>query len=352
MGSPVRVAAAVAIACVAAACSLLYDLRDLRPSGADAGASDGGPGEAASDAGPDAAPTMLVSGISALDLRVDDTSVYWTDTSFLVGRASKVDGSNASTVADSTSTSTGVSGLALDLNDLYFGSAVTGDIFTCPKSGCGGPARAVTNAASNSIRPVRAIELDATNVYWIDTPSNALYTVPKGSLAALPIVVADFGSQPNGLRVVDGKAYAPLDGGGVGVIDLATKSLSKLPTLTQRPCSGEALNGTSVYFTEFADAGALGSVDTSGGTVTQLASGLLFPFSLVADGSQVFWIELGADFSTGTVSACSIASCTPRLIADHQLTPYAIDMDDSFVYWANAGSASFAKDGSIWRAPS
>lgn len=320
--------------------------------GKDAGpdaAQDAETAEAASDAAPEAGPALLVSGVEVLDLRVDDTSVYWNDGTNFVGRASKFDGTNQMTLVDSQNTNGQVSGLAVDQDSVYFGSVLLADVLVCPKTGCTSPPRDLVDGSSSP--GLIALDIDDTNVYWIQLQSSGLYTLPKSASLGTPVLLGTYGSQPTDLRVVGGKAYAALASGGVGVFDLATKTLTKLPSLTQQLSAGVAVSGASVYFTQGSEAGVLGSVLVDGGMLTTLASGLDWPSLVATDGAKAFWIDNGNDaYADSAIVWCALASCAPSPIATQQPKSNAIVIDDSAVYWGNYGTMAQTKDGSIWRA--
>jgi hypothetical protein len=138
-------------------------------------------------------PSVLASQgtYNFITVAVDDTDVYWVATSY--------DGATLDPSGEVfTCPKTGCNGpprlvmtvpypyyVAVDATDVYvtsgqFGPDSAGAIMTCPKTGCASP-----TTLAGSLRHPIALTLDATTVYWVDEGSPAL-DIADGDVASCP----------------------------------------------------------------------------------------------------------------------------------------------------------------------
>lgn len=113
-------------------------------------------------------------------------------------------------------------------------------------------------------------------------------------------------------------------------------------------CDGDASNGCE---TDLAADGAncgscgrscQGQACTVGQcTITTIADGQNFPYSLFVDANNVYWTNSGTG-SDGTVVACSVHGCSdqPRPLAAGLPFPHGLAVDGTNVYWTNNGGGS------------
>ncbi|MEO7112986.1 MAG: hypothetical protein ABI183_21285 [Polyangiaceae bacterium] len=100
------------------------------------------------------------------------------------------------------------------------------------------------------------------------------------------------------------------------------------------------------------------SAPLAGGASTAvLSNGQHNVFDMVADGSNIYWADndatAKADTASGRVMRLPITTSTPgntpTLIADHQMFPDAIALDDDSVYWANENLSSASLDSEVMK---
>ena len=100
------------------------------------------------------------------------------------------------------------------------------------------------------------------------------------------------------------------------------------------------------------DAGTVTTVADDGGDLTPIASGILTPTAVAIDSTHIYWANgWTAAFSpTGSVWRALRDGGSPEQLAASQNYPSAIALDDTSVYWANSGTGTDPDtDGSIMR---
>jgi hypothetical protein len=213
---------------------------------------------------------LLVPNAQAVSLSLDDTDVFWADSS-----ADKIYRCAKSGCAAPTSLVPGYAGgptlLIVDpsaAGKVYWGGS--GGLLACPKSGCSGtPATVVSN-----VQQVQSLVIDDTDL-WASAMSNGFPGVKRCALANCSAGLADF--TPSGLG----------------------------------PMSAVVVDTTNVYWTT----GSKGLVQTcpktgcstSPGTV---ASGEDSPTSIAISGNLIYWLD------GGSVRRCTLgAACAPEDVA-------------------------------------
>ncbi|HEX4337671.1 MAG TPA: hypothetical protein VH062_17275 [Polyangiaceae bacterium] len=184
---------------------------------------------------------------------------------------------------------------------------------------------------------------DGTNAYWLDSvttaPGIALKKVP---LSGGPEVTLASGFYyPQGVAVdtsgvyvtnspdnviadgslIDGQILkVPLDGGTPIVLAIA-------PATT-----GITVDATSVYWTS---PDKILKAPLTGGAVTVVASGQVYPTQLVVDVTDVYWTSPGEAENDGAIMKAPIAGGTPTVLASHLYSPWALAVDAGYVYWVD-----------------
>jgi hypothetical protein len=91
-------------------------------------------------------------------------------------------------------------------------------------------------------------------------------------------------------------------------------------------------------------------------TGTILANNQPYVSDIAVDANAIYWATTGTanpgtnNVAGGRIWTCKLPSCQggPQVIAEAQLNPMQIQLDENYVYWMNRGAANQAS-GSIWR---
>jgi hypothetical protein len=266
------------------------------------------------------APTVLAASPAPSGIAVDDTYVYWTD---------QLGGNGVMRVPiDGGATVTLVHGnldggqpyqataITLDANNVYFTSPYgpsAGYVMSVPKDG-GAP----FVIASGQGYPDWGLAVDATNVYWVNSGTNAIYYRDSAVMMA-PITGVPDGGSPT---------------------ILASYPVANAPNQV-------AVDSTNVYWAN--SSGTVMKIPKAGGCPVTLASGQgNAPWGLAVDGTNVYWTDEG--YTSGTVMTVPIAGgCVTGLAAGNNLLGIAVDSTN--VYWVDQGCGSGSCTGSVWKAP-
>jgi hypothetical protein len=106
----------------------------------------------------------------------------------------------------------------------------------------------------------------------------------------------------------------------------------------QNTPAGIAVDGTSVYWTNYGD-GTVRKVGLTGGTPVTLASVGGEPSGIVVDATSVYWTNysIGGQQGTGAVMKVGLDGGMAVCLAGGQSFPTGIAVDATRVYWANGG---------------
>jgi hypothetical protein len=181
-----------------------------------------------------------------VDLAVDSSAVYWTDTTSGKVRRCAVGGCGGSPTTLATDSTT-LSGVAVDATSIYWAEAKLGNIIQCPLSGC----PTFTPFASGQTDPA---EIDTANgdVYW--SANGAIMSCPATGCGGSPRVFAK--NQPSSFAI--------------------------------------AHDETTLYWTQVAESGKVLSCPLSGCTEpTVLAEMQNMPTSVAVDSTSVYWANSG-----------------------------------------------------------
>jgi hypothetical protein len=76
-------------------------------------------------------------------------------------------------------------------------------------------------------------------------------------------------------------------------------------------------------------------VARTGGTVQILATAQDKPVALALDAGNVYWVNSGTDYGTGSVMKTSLTGGTPVTLASGEPSPWDVQVDGTHVYWSN-----------------
>ena len=305
------------------------------------GSSDGGSGCTTSPCTPFA---LLPedAGYAPARLAQDATYLYWTDPSGgRIGRTNKVTGE---TRLVQQLAFLNPEGIAVDETNIYWTDNAPG-VWRCPKAGCAaGPAR----VASTEDTPL-LLALDAINVYWTVDQLGEVRAAPKDGVDAAFVTLWRGDASPQHITtdgqwiwttMGDGRAVRMnADGGAATAFGIAGLS----------PGGGISTDNTAVYWTvENNTGGTVNFMGKADSTSRALASSQPDPIDVASDGTTLYWLNYGRQ--NGTVSTCPIQACSsPQMLASNLAAPWALLIDDDFIYWTEKGGQFPV--GSIWRLP-
>ncbi len=240
-------------------------------------------------------------------MATDANRVYWTEFGDAWGTANgavkscPIAGCGAGPTVY-TASQVNPRGIAIDAQNVYWGSAtygpIVGAIWSCPIAGCTNP----TKLASAGIP--YGVAVDSSYVYWVDYDDGTVHRVAKS----------------NGVDTV-------LYGGGSGVF------------IEPGEC---AVDTSFVYVSDYNN--TVAKVPVTGGEPVVIASGPQVGFFGVATGAaSVFFGEAGR-----ILAASATSNQVPVPIASNVPSPGAVAFDPatSALYWADTGSG-MANDGTI-----
>jgi hypothetical protein len=332
----------------------------LLPEAAGAGegsSSDAGPPPVGTEAGPPAA-TARASGVvkvaavwaNPTAIAVDRTSVYCNNSNGL-GEVLKVSTEGGDPVQLAVGP---VDALAVDSTSVYWIGG--GNVMKVPVDGGD-----VTTLASG--QAAVAIAVDAHDVYWTNGWSGASQASGSIVKAAIDgggsITLASGLVDPKGLAIDGSSAYwlegvAPGDASFGPTLAYRSVPLDGGAPLTLATGGGLSFYGGAGWVPLIngavaASAGTLYAIDSNGLSATAVDGGPPVVFApggnpyLAVDGAKAFWTV------TASVVGVSIEGGAPFLVADHQIAPAAVAVDDKNVYWTTSYDAN--GQGAIMKAP-
>lgn len=295
------------------------------------------------------------------DLAVDDTAVFWVEEGPGPNEGSvhtvPLQGGASSTLAEGESTPIAV---ALDDAWVYWVSfASGGSVARVGKAGTDYAQLAVTNAP-------RSLALDAERVFW-STVEGAIMHLPKSGGTPTPLTQA--GPGVCSVFVNEDHIYwtnrLSGDVSRLDKLDTTGASLTTVATSQSNP-TAVYVDAQHVYWLEagpsfdgadcFAASGrVLRTPHAQLGTIEEVASGQACPARITGDATHVYWTNQGTVEETtlayrfdGSVARAAAGSTpAPEDVATTQLRPRGIALSDTSVFWVNRGLG--LKQGTIQR---
>jgi hypothetical protein len=281
--------------------------------------------------------TLAAHQASVYDLTLHGGSLYWAQSTQKGSVWQKP--ANGEAIALVSSEVLPISVVADD-DSVYWAtnSSFTG---TINKYALNGGAK--TTIAVNQREPCR-LRLQDNTLYWTTHPPDAGNTITQLALPdGQPQVVADgftslcrFETAPDGLYWADDVK----DG---GIFSLAA---GRSPMELGRPSdlvTAVVTDSTYLYWTVFAQSGAVWRSLKDGSEPMQLVGNQPSPATAVTDGQFVYF---GSYLDDGQVLKVSVNGGDAMVVASKQVQPLVHAVDDQFVYWSNLDA-----DGGIFRAP-
>jgi hypothetical protein len=326
-----------------------------RPPGGNTGAT----GADATDADKN---VFLPRQNGATQVLVDDARVYWVTTaenqlappaSF---RSCLKDACESTVVTyyeyPNTFSTGGALTVAIDGENVYWFApgfnSMPSVVLSCPRAGCGkAPVKVISSL------DVESLASDGTLLYWTSWQETSVFACEPANCQATLRALAEVQSAPRSLSVAGGYAYwvAEESLGSSAIRRVVTTAGAPVETLVGglNQASSLAVREPFVYFANSDSAGQVlrCAVDGCPGP-TVVASGRSFPTGVIADDTDVYWIDVGSASSMpdGSIAKCPIGGCGTqatslasevsfwRTVDDHLMA-----VDDRYVYWVAQGVA-------------
>jgi hypothetical protein len=226
-------------------------------------------------------------------------------------------------------------GIAVDSTTVYWTNGRA--VMTCPISGCNG----MPTVYASGQRYAGDITVANGSVWWADTSgpptclSGSVLTCPANG-CGVPSVLASGLGGPRSI-VTDGSSVYWVDHCSSDVSACGARGCPQ--TLTTAPGANRiATDGRNVYWTE--SGGTIMTCSVASCSPTLMASGQTSPVGIAVDAINVYWVN---DSTSGTIMTMPKAGGMVTTLASGQNAPVQLAVDASGVYWTNSG------DGSVMR---
>jgi hypothetical protein len=255
---------------------------------------------------------------------VDATHVYWvTEGDPSNGYAGGVVMRNAKTGGTPTTLAmneTKPVDIVVDDTNVYWIRATAGTIMKMPKAG--GTPTLVANAPD-----ARRLALDDTHLYWTRNGSGiggvSRISLGGGSVEALESAI--LGTHQLAL---DASAVYFTSSTAIQKVSKAGGTSTTVSGTMGLP-DGVLLQGSTLFFLDDSSGGSVKSVPKSGGTATTITTNDQ-PTGFAVDATHVYW---NADAKR--IVRTPHGGGTPEILADNELNPAELALDDCYVYWVD-----------------
>jgi hypothetical protein len=326
----------------------------------DGPAPDGANGDAQVDANACADPCVLATGLNHPFLMTSDANnVYWTEFGDAQGTANgsvkscPVGGCPPSGPLVYAPAQLNPRGIAVDGQNVYWASAtygsVNGAIWSCPLSG--------NRCSPTQLAPAGipyGVAVDTMYVYWVDNSDDTVHRVLK---SGGPDNVLYDGGGPSVVEpkfcVVD-TSYVYFTDVNAGVYSLPVTGGSPLTIATGTGQATPLVVDTNyVYYGPLGGIFAIMKGTQDGGLA--IASGIADPDGLVIDPATgtMYWSDFGSTVADdGTVGKVSTDGGGKVVLAASLVSPEAVTVSGSYVFWVSNGVLDDAGLGSGATIPS
>jgi hypothetical protein len=282
----------------------------------------------------------LDSGVSPSMLAQDDTFLYWTDyTNGSISRTDKVSGG-----VTALASAFFPSGIADDEAGIYWGEA-TG-VYGCTKAGC---VLDTTLIASEMHAAVGSIAIDDVSLYWSEG-FGFLLTASKDGGGQTPTTLWQGDASVANVTTDGQRVYFTADDGLLHVVGVDGGSPFAIGLPNAQGSIGVALDTVGVSWSGRDPAmGTIERADLASLAPSTLTMGQSYPSAITSDGTNVYWLATTApDGATGAGIGCTIASCTPTVLATSASpTLTSIVVDQRAIYFTEQGTSNIA--GGVWK---
>jgi hypothetical protein len=270
-------------------------------------------------------------------IAVDPMFVYVTNAELDAGGSLESFPIAGGTAAVLASGLDGPGDVVLSPSSIYLATSASGQaVLVIPKAGGDAGVFQAGNDAT-----LRRLAIDTTNLSWTNAALEDVVLSPLSGAAFTALGVT--GAMLQGIAS-DGTSLYWLDGADGGALlsvpeTAANLTTANVKTLAQGYASplDIAVDAANVYFTS---AGSVLRVAKAGGPVTTIASGQGLARGVAVDGTYVYWAN-----GTGGTLARQLIGGGPHatILASGLASPARIALDAKAIYWTNLG------DGTVMR---
>jgi hypothetical protein len=258
-----------------------------------------------------AGATLLVEGLNRpTAIIADDTRIFWVDEADSRLQGALIDGTNPLPSLDFGSTTSNVHDFAMTADSLIVSTGYSagslnfgGFLFGLPKTL--DQTMAVSVGPGSQTSHPFSIVTDGTSIWFVDAPAGTLGKVPFAPLVGDPLPPIAVGLSFPVAIAMDGSPGIFVAENGNGRIDVIDKLGGPSAALAVGVDPVDlALDATSVYWCEQAT-GRIMTVARTGGPATVLAVNQLSPIAIAVDADSVYWLSRGTvagDFMDGELS--------------------------------------------------
>ncbi len=265
--------------------------------------------------------TIASNQVNVIRLAIDSQNVYWTDydpiaqTGGNIVQVSK-SGGTPLTLASSQPFPYG---MAVDATSVYWTNHYGG----IEKIAVGGGTKTSVSSAS---APQNGIAVDETSVYWANQ-SQAIVKAPIEGGSPTAIAAAD---DPYDVVIDESNVYWTNPGvGDVKKVGKSGGTVSDVATGLSNPLF-LVVDATNIYVAEAVDQGTVKKIPLAGGSPVDLATGCKTPLAVAVDETSVYWTNSGE----GTVMMVPIAGGQPLTLASGESSLGSIVVDSTSLYWS------------------
>lgn len=294
-------------------------------------------------------PVTLASGQeSPLDLAIDTSSVYWTNTNGGTVMSCSVGGCGNHAATLSPIQGNNPTALAIDSTSFYWLDFADGKLQQCPLKGCPGNPTVLASQQQTG----KAIAVNATTAYWSEGAGPVtLFTCTLSDCSNTVTSLVAIGAFTAITSIaLDSANLFWTDSDSVLVCSLSNCSTPQKLATAQGAPTTVVVDSTNAYWTNFFDGTVMECAKTGcGGQPTTLAAAQDHPYGIAVDASNVYWTNQATKAMSGTVQKCAVAGCNgmPEQLAAAQDWPEAIVVDSTAVYWGNSGHTG--QDGTVMK---
>jgi len=290
-------------------------------------------------------PCVLATGLNHPFLMTSDSkNVYWSEFGDDLGsgngsvKGCSIDGCGSGPTVYGTAL-TNPRGVAVDANNVYFGTAtygsVNGAVWSCPISGCGGSPTKLTAADSPF-----GLAVDATYVYWADWDDSTVHRVPKGG--GNDDVLYDGGGPVSvGEEIVydTSSLYFTDANGDVFKLPIGGGAPSLMASWGYNGGWPVRVDSNWVYYGQPGGVSAMAKTATDGGPF--IADNLQDPLGIALDPSsgRLYWADYGSGIGNdGTIGRIGLDGGGRSIVASSQVNVEDVTVSGNYVFWLSNGT--------------